>query len=454
MDITSYLFNKGLYEVSYKNFYRDLFPVGSFEKKGVYENGKYNGIIVEVTKEKKSDGKPRILRHTLTDDLDKLDEVTGRKNFCLISPISYIGKQRKSANARFIYAIAIDLDGIENENNLEILFKQIESADYLLENEVYWGLPAPSYLVSSGTGLHLYYVLEKPIPLFRNISEQLEILKRRLTWQAWTQGASELHNNIQYESLFQGFRIVGTVTKTGDITRAFKFGDCKKYTIEELNRNVPSEYQVKSIVYKSDLTLSDAKEKYPEWYEKRVINKQPKGSWTCKRDLYDWWIRKIYEGATQGHRYWCIMTLATYAKKCGVSYDELVKDSVQLIDFLNDKGDEFTLDDVMKALEAYNDDYITYPIDTIVARTDIHIKKNKRNGRKQTLHLKLARANRDILQTDKGIENWYDNSPHSGRKPKKDIVLEWRKNNPNGKKIECHKETGLSRVTIDKWWNS
>lgn len=452
MDITSYLFNKGLSEVSYKDFYRDIFPKGSFEDKGIYEQGKYNGIIVEVTKEKKSDGKTRILRHTLTDDLDKLDEVVGRKNFCLMSPISYAGKQRKSGNARFIYAIAIDLDGIKEEINLETLFRQIERTDYFLENQVYLGLPAPSYLVSSGTGLHLYYVFEKPIPLFRNIAEQLEILKRRLTWQAWTQGASELHDNIQYESLFQGFRIVGTVTKAGDITRAFRFSDFKKYTIEELNRNVPNEYRVENIVYKSDLTLSDAKEKYPEWYQKRIVEKQKKGTWTCHRGLYDWWIRKIIEGATQGHRYWCILTLASYAKKCGISYDELVSDSIGLIDFLNTRGDAFTIDDVMKALEAYNDDYITYPIDTIVARTDIKIEKNKRNGRKQSLHLKLARANRDILQEDRG-KFWYDNSPHSGRKSKQDIIIEWRKNNPNGKPKECIIATGLNKNTVYKWWN-
>ena len=29
-------------EVSYKEFYRDVFPVGSFEQKGVFEKGKYN----------------------------------------------------------------------------------------------------------------------------------------------------------------------------------------------------------------------------------------------------------------------------------------------------------------------------------------------------------------------------------------------------------------------------
>lgn len=36
MDITPYLFNKDLSEVSFRDFYRDVFPVDSFEDKGVY----------------------------------------------------------------------------------------------------------------------------------------------------------------------------------------------------------------------------------------------------------------------------------------------------------------------------------------------------------------------------------------------------------------------------------
>lgn len=42
---------------------------------GLFEKGKYNGIIVEVTKDKLQNGKQKVLRHTLTDDLEKLDEV-------------------------------------------------------------------------------------------------------------------------------------------------------------------------------------------------------------------------------------------------------------------------------------------------------------------------------------------------------------------------------------------
>ena len=55
---------------------------------------------------------------------------------------------------------------------------------------------------------------------------------------------------------------------------------------------------------------------------------------------------------------------------------------------------------------------------------------------------------------EKGIENWFENSPHSGRNPKANIVQQWRLENPEGRKIECHRDTGLSRVTIDKWWES
>lgn len=309
-----------------------------------------------------------------------------------------------------------------------------------------WGLPKPTYLVSSGTGIHIYYVFQKPIPLFRNIVEQLEILKKRLTWQAWTQGASSLHDNVQYESLFQGFRVVGTVTKNGDRCRAFKVGD--KITVEYLNYFVPDEYRVKSLVYQSDLKLEEAMKKYPEWYQKRIVEKRPKKSWTCKKDLYDWWIRKLSEGAEQGHRYWCIMTLATYAKKCGVSREELEKDAYGLIPLMNTKGDTFTEDDVFHALEAFTDSYITYPIDTIVNRTGIPIEKNKRNYRKQQQHLQLARGIRQ-LKGEMG-----ELVSGGGRPSQERIVREWQELNPGGRKADCIRETGLAKMTVYKWWRT
>lgn len=424
-------------EVHYMDFYRDIFPEGSFEERGEYVDGKYNGIAIAIEK-----GSKRAKRMTITDDLDTIADMAGSNDFCLMSPISYAGKSRKSSNARFMYALAIDLDGMTERKHWDFFLEQINRGHEMLQ--FVWGLPRPTYLVSSGSGIHIYYVFKQPIPMFKNIVEELEKLKRRLTWQAWTQGASSLHDKVQYESLFQGFRVVGTITKDGGRCRAFSVGE--KVTVEYLNKFVPEDYRAVSFVYKSDLRLEDANKKYPEWYQRRIVEKRPRNTWTCKKAVYDWWIRKLKEGAEQGHRYWCIMTLATYAQKCGVPRETLEEDAYGLIPFMNTKGDEFTEDDVMHALEAYTDSYATYPIDTIVWRTGIPIEKNKRNGRKRADHVKLMNFVRDEIN---GNKNWREGN---GRPDKLSVVAEWRSEHPEGTKAECIRETGLSKPTVYRWW--
>ena len=32
------------------------------------------------------------------------------------------------------------------------------------------------------------------------------------------------------------------------------------------------------------------------------------------------------------------------------------------------------------------------------------------------------------------------------------IVMDWQAKNPNGTKMECHRDTGVSRPTINKYW--
>jgi hypothetical protein len=145
------------------------------------------------------------------------------------------------------------------------------------------------------------------------------------------------------------------------------------------------------------------------------------------------------------------MTLATYAKKCGVSRKDLEKDAYGLIPFLNTKGDKFTEDDVMHALEAFSDSYITYPIDTIVSRTGIPIEKNKRNWRKQDVHLQRARAVQTIDYPNGEWRNKDGRPKGSGTAAAK--VYEWRQQHPDGRKIDCERETGLSRHTVLKWWD-
>lgn len=105
---------------------------------------------------------------------------------------------------------------------------------------------------SQSTLFVLYYLVIFVKPL-ANVLEQLEVYKRKLTWFLWHDSISTLHDKIQYEPVCQGFRVVGTITKTGERVRAFKTGP--KVTMEYMNSYYPDEFQVKEFTYKSDLTL-------------------------------------------------------------------------------------------------------------------------------------------------------------------------------------------------------
>lgn len=423
-------------EVPPRGFYRSIFPPGELEEHGKQETGRYNAVAVELLPRAKENVNAR--RHIITDDLKLFDELLKSENFIIISPISYAGRSRVAANARFMYAIAIDLDGITEEHYLRDLFFQMENGF----------LPQPTYTVFSGTGIHLYYQLEQPLPCFKNIVKQLAELKKALTKKVWNKYTTELYDKPQIESLFQGFRMVGGITKDGGRTRAFATG--KAVSIEYLNGFVEEHARVKEYTYKSKLTLEAAKKKYPEWYQSRIVEKKQRGVWTTKQDLFYWWERQIQTGAAVGHRYFCIMVLAIYAKKAGIDREELERVAFELVKpfdrLTQEQTNRFTREDVLAALEMYNDNYITFPIDSIVNLTDIPIEKNKRNYRRQELHLKIARANKAILKEAGEMKP-------EGRPTKKAEVKQWRQQHPDGTKAECIEETGISKPTVYKYWS-
>ena len=41
--------------------------------------------------------------------------------------------------------------------------------------------------------------------------------------------------------------------------------------------------------------------KRQEWYQARIVEGKAPGRWTCKRDLYDWWLGEVETKATD-HR--------------------------------------------------------------------------------------------------------------------------------------------------------
>ena len=106
------------------------------------------------------------------------------------------------------------------------------------------------------------------------------------------------------------------------------------------------------------------------------------------------------------------MTLAIYAVKCNIAEDELRQDAFSLLKLFDDmsyeESNRFTEDDVIKALEMYNESFVTFPRDDIAKYSGIPIPANKRNGQKQAQHLEVARAVRDVKIKQQGKANWWD----------------------------------------------
>ena len=430
-------------EVSAMDVYSDIFHLGENEiQKRNEEKGTYKSNPLGYWKnDKDSKGHYRILfDDTFEETLKELQEA----DFCIMNGISYFGRKNVQEHASKMYAMIFDLDGVTDETLGNFLHSCF--SDFTI-------YPLPNYIILSGHGVHLYYVFEYPIPLYPNIKIQLKELKYSLTTKMWNRYTTKHWEKVQYQGINQGFRVIGGKTKIEGVrVRAFSLNS-HPYCLEQLNQYVPEDKRIDEtkLWKESKLTLTQAKKKYPEWYEKRVVRGEKQGTWTCKEDLYHWWIRKIQEGASVGHRYFCVMCLAIYGVKSGISKKQVEKDAIELIPFLNGMSDTepFTESDVKSALECFDERYMTFPIEDISKISGISIEKNKRNGRKQGLHLKMARSNLAIMNEDIGSS--LQGRPE-GTGTKKEIIAEWQKCHPEGKKINCHKDTGLSRMTIDKWW--
>ena len=438
-------------EIEPYDFYRYIFPVGTFERKGHFEDSKPNAIAVSIDRGNNGialeiEGNGNAKRYTVTDELQEIDDFVGT-DFTIMSPISYFGRRRTGKNARYLYAIVFDLDGVG--------MPQLRDVIHQMSNNI---LPKATFIVNSGTGLHLYYVLDDAIPMYPQNQKYLKELKYSLTRQIWNRYTSTI-KEPQIQGIMQGFRVIGSSSKLGKNfpVVAFAFGD--KISVDELISFIPDSngerQKVQGIMTKSRLSIEEAKEKYPDWYERRIVRKERRGRWTIKRDLYDWWLNRIKSEIKVGHRFYGIMTLAIYAKKCCIDEKELRADAYSLLELYDEMSVEdinrFTKDDIQCALEMYNEDYVTFPRDDIAKLSGLQIEKNKTNYLKQDEHLQIARAVRDVKVKINGKKDWRDGN---GRKSKKNIIYEFMKENPSiTKKAAIARGAGVDRNTVIKYYD-
>ena len=458
-------------------------------------------------------------KHLVYDDLIAIDraieEANSKGEQVYMAPVSYLGRNRDEKHERFLYVLTIEID--------DLITEKIPGKRYLrqkgLETALHqWGANntprweggwflAPTAVTCSGKGIHCHWFLKEPAPLFGgptidyvdsngNITKRIN--KRRLQWKWFRQNfADYVWNNaassspIQREAIGQSFRMVGSLSKDNKLVEAFWISK-KRYSIEELlglqifgtplyrmpdRRHLEAwfDFTPKSQI---DLTKQEQKEpekllaakaQWPDWYERRIVHKQPprqSGHWHIKRDLYDWYKKQIQDNAHVGCRYYRLYTLAQYGAKCDIPFDEVKQDCIKIGGIFKLVGDVPLEDwEIEKAYAAYYD-YRAFEstIDFINSKAHLSIEKNKRNGQKQHDHLQadvlynkitgrktinVCKANRELT-----LQTMRENGDILGRPTKQKIVADWRAAHPNGKKADCVRDTGLTKPTVYKWWDA
>ena len=386
------------------------------------------------------------------DDFPQLLEELQEADFALLNGLTYWGRKNTQQNASRMFAMIFDYDGVTDKTLGNFFSGAFNAGAY----------PVPNYVIFSGHGCHLYYVMDEPISLFPETKLQLKKLKYALTERIWNAYTST-EKKPQLQGINQSFRVIGGKTKVkGRRVEAFRL-NTHPFSVMELYRYVPTENreEVLKRFKDSKFTLEEAKARFPKWYEKVIIQgNKTRSKWDIKGRthgsnpyaLYDWWKRMIRAGATYHHRYFAVMALVVYGVKCDVPEEKVRADAEELMPFLTDinKDNPFTRADIASAMDCYDDRYATFRARDISKLTGIPIPQRKRNGRPQVLHLAGARAIQKINDEFNGT-SWREGN---GRPDKQGIVLAWRAAHPDGRKADCVRDTGLSKPTVYKWWDT
>ena len=412
----------GYPEVSAYDLYSDLYHFGEdyVERPGEYTKGKYNPIAqvfgdIEV-KDRKHKGKTKTIRIVkyeriiLQDNLEEVLPQLQQYDSSVLYPCGFAGgsltkkKQKKknnddeieSINPQIMFGIILEIDEVSDEK-LENLFSHIKV------NKMY---PMPNYMVCSGGGLHLYYVLSEPLRLdTRELKNQMNFLKELLTLNMWNPYTSIIGDDPQIQTIKQGYRVIGSLTKSQyrnvrPTARAFQTNK-EHYSIDDLKKWASSDFD---FMYRdrqerlNKKTREECEKLYPEWYQKRIIEQRPAGHYTNKNQaFYEQWLRIIKDQANYGHRYKAVKTLAIVALKCGVPYERLYSDVHEIVPYLSALKARFPFlpEEADKAMQAYYDKRnYRKKYETIIklANVKVDYKPYKPKGLSREAGLKIAQT--------------------------------------------------------------
>ena len=378
------------HEIFYQDYFRDF-----------QFNGAEHIVVVKANADKRKGEKRTMsypsIRAMCEDVRDRTDSY--------VCPVSMFAPVARKALGSKIYAFVVDLDGVT-------------AADLqLLIEKDFHGLK-PTYIVNSGGGLHLVYVLNEPVRYFNYRKRALDETYKRIR-------DAHIDHDMSYKvdkqcGLIHSFRIAGSLTKIGTIAAAFKTGE---------------RWDIESLATEAGIDIPDEppKRQY-KTYEKKGVTPLP----TKCSGWYNSTVRYIKEHVKQGYRHSSMFALMIIALKTRTRRDKLREDLITIRDHFNATGGR---DKIEGDYPDYLMDYGKITIAQRVRRSTLEDLRGmeeylghgylpcKRNGRKQADHLAMLAT----------------------KKSKKGIVEAYLVQHPTASINEIANATGSDRKTVIKY---
>ena len=394
-------------------------------------------------------------KHIVKMTLDEALEASQDRNDMLLGGTTYFNEFISKRTARDIHALIIDMDNVYAGT-----LQQAFLSDWKRANGD--PVPLPTYIVNSGTGLHLYFLFERPLPHFLRQATQIDQLYRRLS-KVETTGRTYITFSRQWFG--QDFRIAGGLGKDGWKNTVFRVG--KKWDADELaaalglhwtkEDNTEFSFEYKPKEKKKKKTKDKGQEN-----ERQGIVKHRKGYYLNHR-VYESSLSRCREETKEGTRYLSMCALSVLAWKCKISEEQLRHDLFSLLPYYNKGANRVVKPkEIESAIKMYNPKAMRTPKERSEDWLGWKFKETKRNGRKQRDHLREEAFNVDTENETINTCYWnrerrlqYLRKHHllKGRPNKAQLVAEWRQAHIDGKKIDCERDLGLSRHTVLKWWS-
>lgn len=423
------------------DFYSDVFPDGSLADAFAQEKGKFAGRIFR-------DGE---WSRYVNDDLREIAKCTPEQS-AEMNCIAYAGQGKAQKDARELYAMIFRVL-LPEEIKPWYVKSCLERMETIPDQ---FGIAhprtpriCPTYILSDShfESVYFCYILKDPIPMYHRIHKKLQRLYdaiSRAIHKLWDIGHwDDIQQRFIYtyeckkpipNNIFQRYPVVGSKYGSGEFL-AYKVGE--KYDLAELNELVPKASRVE--LYDTKMTLEEAKEQYPDWYQRRIVqHKKSTGfpGYYHNEGLYTWFLNKVKDNITTVEL-GSMEALASYAIKSNITRLTLMEDLDELHKLLTPRFTEQEITEHKShAMEFFEDmPHLArvWKVETIEKLSGLKIERSKRNGRTQAEHLALLHEAQSA--------NCYQ-----------ERVVEWFNNNPGKTQKKCSEELGISQKTVSKWW--